>query len=122
MACTASQPILFDEQAPFPQIARSRNIVTMRLPFVATLSAVAALTVLAGVFIYASRVRQAPPAAKPVHAVLHAARPKPVAPKIEPQKIEPIKEAVNLPSAFEVEEQMSPHQRMQRWAPLIAEA
>jgi len=94
----------------------------MRLPFMATLSAVAVLAVLAGVFLYASRVRQAPPAAKPVHGVLHAAHSKSVAPKIEPPKIEPAKDAVKLPSGFEIEEQMSTHQRMQRWAPLIAEA
>jgi membrane-bound lytic murein transglycosylase B len=94
----------------------------MRLPFVATLSAVAVLAVLAGVSLYASRERPAPPAARPVHAVAHAVSPKPVAQKVEPPKIEPTKEVVKLPSAFEVEEQMSTHQRMQRWAPLVAEA
>jgi membrane-bound lytic murein transglycosylase B len=93
----------------------------MRLPFVATLSAVAVLAVLAGGFLYASRVRQAPPVAKPVHAVLRAARSKPVAPKVETAKVEPVKGA-ELPSAFALEEKMTPHQRMQRWAPLIAEA
>jgi len=92
----------------------------MRLPFVATLSAVAVLAVLAGVFLYASRVRQAPPAAKPVHAVLHVAHSKPKTQKVEPPKAEP--KEVKPPSVFEIEEQMSPHQRMQRWAPLIAEA
>ena len=86
----------------------------MRLPFVATLSAVAVLAVLAGIFLYASRVRPPPPAAKPLHAVAHVARPKPVAQKIELPKIEPTKEVVKLPSAFEVEEQMTTHQRMQR--------
>src|SRR3569623_902290 len=94
----------------------------MRLPFVATLSAVAGLAVLAGVLLYASRVRPTLPAAKPVHGVLHAAHSISVAPKIEPPKIEPAKDAVKLPSGFEIEEQMSTHQRMQRWAPLIAEA
>src|SRR6185437_6052968 len=93
----------------------------MRLPFVATLSVVAMLAVLAGVFLYASRVRLTPPAVKPVHAVAHVVRSKPVAQKVEPPKIEPIKES-KLPSAFEVEEQMTTHARMQRWAPLIAEA
>ena len=94
----------------------------MRLPFLATLSVVAALAVLAGVFLYVSRVRPPPPAAKPVHAVAHTVRSKSVARKVEPTKIEPLQESKKLPSAFEVEEQMTTHQRMQRWAPLIAEA
>jgi len=70
--------------------------------------------------LYASRVRPTLPAAKPVHGVLHAARSKPIAQKVEPPKAE--HKEVKLPSVFEIEEQMSPHQRMQRWAPLIAEA
>ena len=94
----------------------------MRFSFMATLLGVAALAVLAGVSFYVSSVRQTPPAAKPVHAVAHAARQKTIAQKAGPPKIEPTKEVVKLPSAFEVEEQMSTHQRMQRWAPLIAEA
>jgi hypothetical protein len=94
----------------------------MRLPFVATLSVVAVLAVVAGVFLYASRMRPTPPAAKPVHAVARVIHAKPVAQKIEPPKVEPTKEVVKLPSAFEVEEQMTTHQRMQRWAPLVVEA
>jgi soluble lytic murein transglycosylase-like protein len=93
----------------------------MRLPFVAAFSGVAALAILVGVSVYISRVRQAPPAAKPVHAVLHAVRPKAVARKIEPSKIEPVEE-VQLPSAFALENAMTTHARMQRWTPLIAEA
>jgi membrane-bound lytic murein transglycosylase B len=50
----------------------------------------------------------------PVPTVARAARP--VTRKVEPGK------DVKLPSAFEAEEKMSPHERMQRWMPLIAEA
>jgi len=93
----------------------------MRFSFVAAFSGVAALAILVGVSVYISRVRQAPPAAKSVHAVLHAVRPKPVVRKIEPSKIEPVEE-VQLPSAFALENAMTTRARMQRWTPLIAEA
>ncbi len=89
--------------------------------FVAALSVVAVLAVLAGVSLYVSRVRQTPAAAKPVHAVLHVARSRPAAQKIAPPTVEPTKES-KLPSAFESEENMTPHARMQRWAPLMAAA
>jgi len=93
----------------------------MRFSFVAAFSGVAALAILVGVSVYISRVRQAPPAAKSVHAVLRAVRPKPVVRKIEPSKIEPVKET-QLPSAFTLEEAMTTRARIQRWTPLIAEA
>jgi soluble lytic murein transglycosylase-like protein len=56
-----------------------------------------------------------PAVAKPVPAA-HRTQPGPVVPQVEPSA------SVKPPSVFQAEEKMSPHQRMQRWAPLIAAA
>ena len=57
-----------------------------------------------------------PAVAKTVHAAARATQSKPVTPAAAPKTV------VKPPSAFEAEEKMSPHQRMQRWAPLIQKA
>jgi soluble lytic murein transglycosylase-like protein len=85
----------------------------MELRFAAAFSLAAILAILAVVFVNLPKHRLA--VAKPARAAMSVARPIPVTPK-------PEKKAAKLPSAFEVEEKMSPHERMQRWMPLIVEA
>ena len=86
----------------------------MQLRYAAAFSLAAVLAVLAIVLVNLSRPNYRLPAAIPAHAAMRVARPMPVTSKL--------KKDTKPPSAFEAEEKMSPHERMQRWMPLIAAA
>jgi membrane-bound lytic murein transglycosylase B len=89
----------------------------MQLRFAAALCLAAVLVAVpAIVSVNLSPPKHPLPVAKPVRAVVRVAPPKHGTPRIESRK------DARPPSAFEAEERMSPHERMQRWSPLMAQA
>jgi hypothetical protein len=93
------------------------------LPPAAIASACLLLALAAGL---ALGLRGAPPPKPPATVVAHHARPKPpphrVAHARPPAPVLKVKPAPPKPSAFALENAMTPRQRIERWTPLIQEA